>query len=318
MFSENNQHYQTSFTDLRNFMCARNRENIESSWAQTFYDHVFCKIDEKPFAVLYGTTGNPDFPVNILFSLEYIKHIKELTDLELIEKFHYDYQVYYALGIRTLGEQYLMERTLYYFRERIYQYSIEHPDEEDLLFAQFIQLTENFAKDVGISFSEQRTDSTMFMSNIKKTGRLALCFDFLILAVKAIPEQLRLQELQNVLKPSFKTDTLYRARVPEGDSKLSILFQLCQKSLDILQNLPEEGEELKLLQRFLAEQTDLDVKTGRRTVKDNKEIKSGSLQSAYDQDATYRKKGDVFLLLPKCIKGGCGQKLGPIIRPILN
>lgn len=292
MFRVNDRHNQTSFLDSRNFMSTRIRDKLEKSWAQSFYDHVFCKIDEKPFAALYGTTGNPNFPVNILLSLEYIKHMKDISDLELLDRYCFDYQVNYALGIRTLGELNLSERTLYYFRERIYQYSIEHPDKEDLLFAPFIQLTENFAREAKISFTEQRADSTMFMSNIKKSGRLALCFDVLVRAVKAIPEQLRPEQLQSVLDPSFKTDTLYRAKAQEGESKLSVLLQLCQQSLEVLQNLPDEVDELAWLRRYLDEQTDTDLATGRRTPKANKDIKSGSIQSAYDQDATYRRKGD--------------------------
>ena len=292
MFRENNRHYQTSFLDSRNFMSTRIRDKLEKSWAQTFYDHVFCHIDEKPFAILYGTTGNPNFPVNILLSLEYIKHMKDISDLELLDSYYFDYQVNYAIGIRTLGELNLAERTLYYFRERIYQYSIEHPGEEDLLFAPFIQLTENFAREAKISFAEQRADSTMFMSNIKKSGRLALCFDVLVRGVKAIPEDLRPEQLRSVLEPSFKTDTLYRAKAQEGESKLTVLLQLCQQTLDLLQNLPDEVEEVALLRRFLDEQTDIDRTTGRRTPKANKDIKSGSIQSAYDQDATYRRKGD--------------------------
>ncbi len=45
--------------------------------------------------------------------------------------------------------------------------------------------------------------------------------------------------------------------------------------------------------RFLDEQTDIDQTTGQRTPKANQDIKSGSIQSAYDQDATDRKKGHV-------------------------
>jgi hypothetical protein len=37
------------------------REKLQKSWAPIFYEHVFCKIDEEPFAVLYGTTGKPNF-----------------------------------------------------------------------------------------------------------------------------------------------------------------------------------------------------------------------------------------------------------------
>lgn len=76
---------------------------LEKSWAPVFYEHVFKKIDEEPFAVLYGKTGKPNFPVNILLSLEYIKQMKQYNDLELLDAFYFDYQINYAVGIRSLG-----------------------------------------------------------------------------------------------------------------------------------------------------------------------------------------------------------------------
>jgi len=54
--------------------------------------------------------------------------------------FTFDYLVNYAVGIRTLGEMNLAERTVYYFRERVYQYCLENPGKDDLLFGQFIKL----------------------------------------------------------------------------------------------------------------------------------------------------------------------------------
>lgn len=295
MFRENQQHRQSSLLDSTNWMNSRIRQKLEKSWAPIFYEYVFRKIDEQPFAVLYGKTGNPNFPVNILLSLEFIKHMKNCTDLELLDSFYFDYLVNYAVGIRTLGELNLAERTVYYFRERIYQYSIDHPGEEDMLFQPFLQLTEGFAGEAGISLAEQRADTTMFMSNIKKAGRLSLCFDILVQAVRAIPENLRPTTLNQTLEPAFKTDTLYRAKVQEGDSKLAILLNLCREARSLLETLPEEEAkaEVLLLRRFLQKQAIADSETGKLRPKENKEIKSGSLQSAYDQEATYRKKGDV-------------------------
>jgi len=74
-------------------MDKRIKEKLERSWAPIFYENVFCKIDENPFAVLYGTIGNPNFPVNILISLEYIKHMKDIHDSELMDEFYFDYLV---------------------------------------------------------------------------------------------------------------------------------------------------------------------------------------------------------------------------------
>jgi len=68
---------------------------------------------------------------------------------------------------------------------------LKHPGEDDLIFTQFIVLLKEFAKTTGISLKDQRMDSTMFMSNIKKAGRLSLAFDVLIKTVKAIPEAVK-------------------------------------------------------------------------------------------------------------------------------
>jgi hypothetical protein len=270
------------------------REKLKKSWASIFYEYVFCIIDEKPFSVLYSDMGRPNFPINILLSLEYIKHMKCCNDLELLDYFSFDYLVNYAVGIRTLGEMNLAERTLYYFRERIYQYFLENPDQEDLLFGQFIELLHVFAGKTGISMEEQRTDTTLFMSNIKKAGRISLAYDVLVKAVKAIPEGLRTDALAKSLEPDFKTDVLYRAKAQEGDSKLAVLFNLCDEALQILEAQSElkESGATRILKRFLDEQSQTETESGKRVPRPKKEIPSGSLQSAYDEDATFRRKGN--------------------------
>jgi hypothetical protein len=129
---------------------------------------------------LYSDIGRPNFPVNILLALEFIKHMKNFSDDELIDNFNFNYLIAYAVGIRTLGELNLAERTLYEFRSRVYQHLFEHPEEEDLIFGQFFNLTRKFAEKIGVSTEIQRIDTTMFMSNIKKSGQLFLAFDVLV------------------------------------------------------------------------------------------------------------------------------------------
>lgn len=295
MFRANHDHNQQTLLDSTQWMNPKIREKLEKSWAPIFYKYVFCKIDEEPFAVLYGTTGKPNFPVNILLSLEYIKHMKCCNDLELLDDFCFDYLVNYAVGIRTLGEMNLAERTLYYFRERVYQYCLENPGMDDLLFGQFIKLLHDFAEQTGISLEEQRTDTTLFMSNIKKAGRMSLAYDVLVKAVKAIPEEKLTDSLSNVLEPDFKTDVLYRAKAQEGESKLTLLLNLCKEALLILEALPGmlESEEVRIVKRFLSEQSTIKAGNGKAIPKPRKEIPSGSLQSAHDEDATFRRKGNV-------------------------
>lgn len=295
MFRENHNHNQQTLLNSTQWMNPRILEKLKKSWAPIFYEYVFCKIDEAPFSVLYAKNGAPNFPVNILLSLEYIKSMKVCNDLELLDAFYFDYMVNYALGIKTLGEMNLAERTLNHLRERVYQYCLENPEKEDLLFGQFIRLLDGFAARAGIALEQQRTDTTLFMSNIKKAGRMSLAYDVLVKAVKAIPEAKRSEALSQVLEPAFKTDTLYRSKAQEADSKLTLLLNLCREALSLLESLPgaQFQEEIRITKRFIQEQSAVDEQSGKLIAKPKKEISSDSLQSAYDEDATYRIKGDV-------------------------
>ena len=295
MFRENDGHNQQTLLGSTQWMNPKVREKLMKSWAPIFYEHVFCRIDEKPFSVLYGTTGNPNFPVNIMLSLEYIKHMKDDSDLEILDDFSFDYQVNYAVGIHTLGERNLSERTLYTFRERIYDYCLRNPDKEDLMFGQFKRLLGEFADKAGVAKDKQRTDTTLFMSNIKKAGRMSLAHDMLVAAAKEIPEGLRTEALAKTLVPGFKNDVIYRTKSQDRDGKLAMLLALCAEALKILKSISDkaDGETAELIERFLGEQSVFDEEAGKRAPKPNKEISSGSLQSAYDPDATFRRKGDV-------------------------
>jgi hypothetical protein len=295
MFRENNEHFQSKIFDSTSWMNPGIKTKLEKTWAPIFYEQVFCNIDEKSFAVLYSDIGRPNFPVNILLALEFIKHMKNYSDEELIDNFYFNFLIAYAVGVRTLGELNLADRTLYEFRARVYQYLSEHPDEEDLIFGQFLNLTRQFAAKLGVSTELQRMDTTMFMSNIKKSGRLSLAYDVLAQAVKAIPKNLFTDSLRQVLEPKFKTETLYYAKSSEGESRLDLLLNLCQEALTIMKIIPElqSSSELRIVTRFIAEQAESAPKTGQLKTKDKKAISAKTLQSAYDEDATFRSKGKV-------------------------
>jgi hypothetical protein len=267
----------------------RTKKMLTKSWAPVYYQEVFCQIDETPFAVLYAdNAGRPGFPVNILLSLEYIKSMKNLSDYELIERYHFDLSFAQALGQSTPGEVPLAPRTLYYFRHRLFNYTVTHPD-DDLLSRQFTALLDSFVSRAGTKVGEQRIDPTLFMSNIRKAGRLSLAFDILVKAVKAIPATELREELVPVLTSDFRTHTLFYAKESETDNQLGRLVTLSASALEILERVLPKAEETRLVKRFLEEQTHTD-KDGFRRLKDKKDISSSSLQSAHDADATYRKK----------------------------
>lgn len=293
MFRENDAHNQqqiySSYTDLN----PKIKKRLDESWAPIFYEQVFCKIDEIPFAVLYSPDmGRTNFPVNILLSLELIKHTFDYTDETLLDQYNLNFQIMYALGMRNLGERYLADRTFYNFRRRVYQHTIEHPEEEDLIFGQFERLARSFCEAAGISTKQQRMDSTFIMSNIKLAGRLSLAFDVLQQALRICPEEMLPEQLKEVLNPEFKTNILFRTRSSQVAGRLQETLNLSAELLAFLENHKlADSPEVALLKRFLSEQADFDQATKTWQAKANKDIAATSLQSAYDPDATYRNKG---------------------------
>lgn len=294
MFRENNDHQQMKLFSTLNDMHPRLKKKLEHSWAQVFYNHVFCKIDESRFASLYCfNNGRPNFPVNILICLEAIKHLFDYTDEEILEQYAFNYQVNYAVGNLTLGELPLAERTFYEFRERVFKYTLEHPGEADLVFKQFEILLGSFIKITNTSTMEQRTDSTFITPNIRRAGRLSLAYDVLVQGIKAIPEDLRTGSLSKVLAPGYKTDLLFRTKSAEVAGRLQEMLDQIHELLKIAATRPglKELQGIRLAERFLKEQAYYDFKEDSYSTRSSKDIEATSLQSAYDQDATYRRKG---------------------------
>ncbi len=99
MFRKNNDHLQEDMFSNYQTMNPKIAKMLKNTWAPVFYKHVFCEIDEEVFAQLYcADNGRPNFPINILLSLELIKNMFDYTDEEILEQFYFNYQVIYALG----------------------------------------------------------------------------------------------------------------------------------------------------------------------------------------------------------------------------
>lgn len=295
MFRENNSHLQQSLFTSEQWMNPAVLARLIKSWAAVFYNIVFCKINETLFSKLYcSDNGRPNFPVNILLALEYIKSLFDYSDVELIDQFYFNYQISYAVGIKNVGEVNLCPGTLYEFRRKIYNYAAENPDEVDLIFEQFIELTKIFAEESNVAVDEQRSDSTMISANIKNAGRLALAYDVIEQALKVLPDELMTESMKEILKDGYKDKLLYKSKGNQLISRLQEILDICGAVAEIIENMPEIADlsAMKVLIRFIDEQTKIDPGTGKRIIKANKEIKANSMQSAYDVDATYRKKAN--------------------------
>jgi hypothetical protein len=151
----------------------RLRERLQRSWAATFREEVFLRIDEDAFAELYSTKDSrPNTPVNVLVGLEILKAGHQWSDEELHEHFTFDLQVRYAVGCDRLGDGDFSLRTLYYFRQRL----VEHARRtgQNMLTTVFNQVTDAQLAALGLRTDQQRLDSTMVLSKIADLSRLEL------------------------------------------------------------------------------------------------------------------------------------------------
>lgn len=299
MFRKNTDHKQLELFNVTSEMNDTVRRVFEQSWAPVFYEHLFCQIDEEPFAVLYSDIGRPNFPVNVLVALEILACLHGYTVQETLEQYYFNLQFRWAVGVRNISDLPLAERTIFEFRERIYRDTLTNPGRGSLIHQTFDNLTIYLAKFMGIMCDEMRMDSTMVMSNIRQAGRLSLSYDILKDAVKACPEVLLSEELKEVLSPSFKKDLLYKTKAREVSSRLDAMLELFANLITIVSEHEalQELNEIQLLIRFFEEQAEHDPETGDLKAKNHeKGTTSKHLRSAYDQDATCRvKSGEVYI-----------------------
>ena len=289
MFRLNDGHQQE-----RQFNLPENlKKRLLNSWAPLFYEHVFRKIDEAPFAILYSSNnGRPNFAVNILLSLEFYKHWRNLTDEELFDQAYFNDQVKYAIGLDQ--NDYVAERTFYDFRARVYRYMLDNPESGDLIFGQFDNLIHHFFEVTGAKSDEQRGDSTFLMSNMQRMLRVSLVFDVLFHATESCNERFLSDPLKEILKPSYKNNVIYRTRSSSALERISDFLNLGQQLLDIKRDNPQipYSKYFVLLERLLPKQGTWNKEKQKWNAKKSTDIKPDSLQSAHDPDATYRRKGN--------------------------
>lgn len=293
MFVKNNTHTQLPLVDFTSHMPKRTKERFLSGWAPKFYELVFSNINEDNFKNMYSTRiSRSNFPVNILVSLEIIKGLFNYTDLELLDAFHMNIEVMWAVGLRNFGQLELAEKTLYDFRNRILRYKEETGI--DLIEDTFYELVDVFLKKTKIKTNIQRMDSTMINANIKKIRR----YELLWLIIRNLINELTVEE-QNIVPKELMELTEKDAKKKLYDRSYDKATK--QETLDFLASglitlkvLFEENERVRTLKEFenLMRVVDeqVDIVEDKIIARDPKKTESDTLQSPYDTDATYRKK----------------------------
>lgn len=267
------------------------RKLLLASEEAAFYEHVFCKIDERLFAGLYSSTNRsrPNAPVNVMVGALLLMQLKNWTYQELFANIGLNLATRYALGLRDFADQPMCPATLFNFQRKVREDAAEtgaHKFEEV-----FDRLTAFYLERTGIDTSVQRGDSTMVGSNIRAYGRIELLVEVIRRMYRVLSE-----EDQNLYQERFNPYTqgetgefCYRLRPSDVQGTLADLGEFYMWMVDTLEAEYGHAEIYRIVCRVFAEHFALYDKI--TVVREREELSSSNLQSPDDAEATYREKG---------------------------
>jgi hypothetical protein len=295
MFRKNKRSQQPLLISSVNELPVRSLQILKGSWAATFREEVFLRIQEGRFAVLYADCpSRPNVPVNVLLGLEILKSWFGWSDEELYAHFLFDLQVRYALCCDNVGEGDFDLRTLYYFRHALSAYALK--EKVNLVTLAFADITDQQIKKFEVKTGMQRMDSTDLASNIADLSRLELLITVLQRLHRSLSEedQARYRE---VFAPYIKEGAgQYTYRIKGKEAVWERIQQVGVVLHQLLQDLQGTyGKEAiyATAQRFFEE--NFTRVEGQTRAKVNSEIQAGCLQSVDDLEASYRvKNGHAF------------------------
>ena len=275
---------------------------LERSWAEVFRNEALPLIDEERFAPMYcADNGRPNRAVQTVLGVHLLKEMFNLTDDEALEQLEFNLLWHHALRL-NMEETHLPQKTLHNFRVRLMQH-----DGGRLAFQ---ETTERIIQALGIRTGKQRLDSTHIMSNIATLTRLGLFCETMRLFLRAVsqehPELRRVVPeglVRRYLKEEAEATDYEDARSGEGRRRLGVCARDLYRLVDGFRGTAAaQLEEYRLLERLLREQCVVGNKRDERpgegdddagegavpiTLRDPKEVRSDSLQSPHDPEATY-------------------------------
>jgi hypothetical protein len=223
--------------------------------------------------------------------LDILKEGHHWTDEELYEQILFNLQVRYALGCDQLGQDEFDLRTLYYFRQRLVEYTLQTG--QNLLVGLFEEITDQQMEKIGLKTDKQRFDSTMLLSNIADLSRLELLIQ-VIQRLWRILNQADQTKYSGLLQPYIQESAgqyTYKLKGREVVwAHIGLVGRILYPLLDELADRYGSDPLYAVAQRFFAE--NFVVEPGGARAKDNSEITPGCLQSLDDLEASYRKKGN--------------------------
>ena len=291
MFRKNQKHQQLEMFSTVQSLRDDQQKLLDGSWAGVFYRELFCRLDERPFAVLYSDEASrPNVPVNVLVGLEVLKAGFGWSDAEMYEAFTFNLQVRYALGYRDLSEGYLDIRTLYYFRHRLAEHM--RTTGTNLLDQAFAQVTDAQIKAFTVKTGRLRMDSTFVASNICAMSRLHLLVEVLQRVDRMLTpaDQARWASDFAAYRKGSSHQYVYRVRAEDGDQHMQQIGDLILRLLTDLATAYKQDDTYQMLERVFHEHFVVEQDSRLRLKRGKEELSANNLQSPDDPDASFRRK----------------------------
>ena len=266
-----------------------------NSWHNLFREFITIKVDEKRFSCLFSEDmGRPNASIRMLVGMMILKEGFGWSDERLFEATEFDMLVMSSLGMSNMSDEAPCGATYYNFKKSLYQYQLETG--VDLIGDMFVSLTKSHAQLFGVHGKFTRMDSKLIGSNICKSSRLQLIISVLQVFYKDIKDNASLrhrlkEEYYEILSSLLKQKSGQIIYSLDNEQREEMLEKLGYVLLGLQRVFTEkDSNKYHLIIRILSEQYSIE---GERVVlRDVKQINSDSLQSPYDEDASYRKKGD--------------------------
>ena len=271
------------------------RTRLQSSWAHLFRLEVLPLLlkNEDQYAMLYGTTGRPNFSVARLVGLCVLQEWNDLSDQEALDAFSFDIRWRYALDVSE-EEDYLSRRSLVEFRHRL---AAKDP-EMKLIRRVFDGVRDSAIKRLGLSSANQRLDSTLIISNIRLRGRLSLFSNTLSVFLKSLNED-QLSRVPRAIQDWHKAEPEGWFGLGGAEQKVKVqeLAQWLYELILLFEKDLSDSEPFQLLKRLFSEQCELPNNPSDEVkVQIKKTTEGPTLQSPYDPDASCGYKGPGYSL----------------------
>lgn len=269
------------------------RYNDSQAWHNVFRRNITEQIDETIFSPLYPSdTGRSSAPIRVLTAMLILKEGHGWSDAQLIENCNFNILVMNSLGLSNLSDTVPVRSTYYLFKQHLYEHQVK--EGIDLMTEMSKTLTKTQAEMYGVNGERIRMDSKLMGSNIAKCSRLQL----IINCIQRFYSDLSRADI--ALLSSSERDLLEKMT---GKKSSQIVYGLTnEQKQEYLEKLgyllytllhiynDNHSEKYRIIQQIFSEQ--YNVMEEKILLKSVKEIRSDSLQSPDDEDATYRKKDD--------------------------